>query len=401
MTLPNTSAASHPRPLHIDDGRTWRGGQQQVALLAEGLARRGVAQAALVAEGSPLAERLRDLGVIVAETKFRGEWDWHAPRLIRRLASERGLNILHAHTSHAHSLVLRALAGWSPRRDGPAPAGLVTRRVDFELKRGFFSRHKYADPRLSFIAISGAIRDVMIRGGVAPDRVRVVHSGVAPISPEQLVPRAAARAELGLAPDDLVIGAVGSLTDHKDHRALIDAAPAVLAARPDARFVVLGEGELRAQLQARIDELGLGIKPSKSTVALHASPFTLLGFVPDARLKLAALDLFVSSSHMEGLGTAILDAMFAGVPVVATAAGGSPEAVRPGETGRLAPPRNPAALAAAILEALDSPPEVRAALAARAREVAQAEFSADAMTEGNLAIYRELAPRASASRDRS
>ena len=115
----------------------------------------------------------------------------------------------------------------------------------------------------------------------------------------------------------------------------------------------------------------------------------LHGHVEEARIKLSGFDLFVSSSHLEGLGTAIPDAMLAGLPVVAAAAGGVPEVVIDGKTGRLVPPRDAGALAEAIVGALRDPEGSR-----RMRDAARvwvgSEFSAQSMAEGTLAVYRKV-----------
>jgi glycosyltransferase involved in cell wall biosynthesis len=106
-------------------------------------------------------------------------------------------------------------------------------------------------------------------------------------------------------------------------------------------------------------------------------------------LKLAGFDLYVSSSHLEGLGTAILDAMLAGLPVAAAAVGGVTDVVIDGETGRLAPARDPAALAEAVIAALEDPEGSRR-MADNARRRVAERFSAAAMAEGTLAVYRKL-----------
>ena len=369
---PSTVNQPAPRVVHLDDGRLWRGGQHQVWLLLGELARRGIAQMLVAHDGCPLTLRAREAGIEVETVHFRGEWDWRTPRRIAALADAFGANLLHAHTSHAHTLGLRALR--QMRQRGML---VTTRRVDFAIRRNILSRRKYKLPGQHFIAISRAVRDVLVAGGVAPERIDVVHSGVPPIAAEKLEPRAAVRAELGLASDEIAIVNIGALTDHKGQRWLIEAGPEVFRAFPRARIHILGEGELRPALEQRIRELNL-----RGRVILH-------GHVENARLKLAAFDLFVSSSHLEGLGTVNLDAMLAGVPVVAAAAGGVPEIVEDGRTGRLVPARDAVALARAIVEALSNPAET-AAMIERGRRHVEEHFSAASMAAGTLAVYRKL-----------
>lgn len=359
------------RILHLDDGRLWRGGQHQVFLLLRELKAIGVVQRLLAHEGSPLAVRARQIGIDVMSFRYRGELDLFAPGQVAEIARRFEADVLHAHTSHAHAIALRAV-----RRLPPPVRLVVTRRVDFPI-RGWLSQRKYRHPRAHFIAISNGVREALLAGGVAPERISLVHSGVPSPDPESIVPRDAVRRELGIADDEIAIVNTGALTDHKGHRWLIDAAAQVVPAVPKARFHILGDGELHDALKAQIERLGL-----QDRVILH-------GFVDDARLKLKGFDLYVSSSHLEGLGTAVLDAMLAGLPVVAAAAGGVPDVVIDGETGRLVPPRDGRALADAILAALRDP-ETSNRLARQAMRHVEQRFSAASMAAGTLEVYRRL-----------
>ncbi len=364
-----------PRVVHLDDGRIWRGGQNQVWLLTGELAGHGVAQQLVTPVGTSLAQRARESGIEVIALEMRGELDWLSPRRIARVARDFDANLIHAHTSHAHALGLRAL-----RRMGDGARLVSTRRVDFPVGRGFFSCRKYTAAGQHFIAISERVREVLIEGGVPAERIDVVASGVPPLPPESLWPRDRVRADLGIGPDEIAIVNVGALTDHKGQRWLIEASPCVIEAFPQARIHILGEGELRSDLESQIRRLGL-----ERGVVLH-------GHIGEARLKLAGFDLYVSSSHMEGLGTATLDAMLAGLPVVAAAAGGVPEIVQQGRTGRLTPPKDAPALAQAIILALTEPDQSRR-MADAARRRTREKFSVSAMAEGTLDVYRRLLAR--------
>ena len=137
-----------------------------------------------------------------------------------------------------------------------------------------------------------------------------------------------------------VVGNVAALVPHKGQRHLIEAAHLVVQEVPDARFVILGEGELREQLERQVREH-------------HLEKHVLLpGFRTDVLGCIKGFDLFAMSSVTEGLGTSLLDAMACGRPIVATRAGGIPEVVEDGETGLLVPPRDHAAMAQAIVRLL-------------------------------------------------
>jgi glycosyltransferase involved in cell wall biosynthesis len=375
MALSETVAAdpSGLRVLHLDDGRSWRGGQHQVWLLMKELANRGVAQCLAVQAGSPLARRAQDLSIRAEEIRYRGELDPFSPARITRLAGYFHANILHAHTSHAHAIMLRSRG----RTRGTA-ALLSTRRVDFPVSRNFLSRRKYNLPGQHFIAISGAVRNALVNGGVPENRIDLVHSGVPPLPPDQLVPREKVRKDFGIGDQEIAILNIGALTDHKGHQYLIEAAPQVISAHPAARFHIMGEGELRDSLQERIKSLNL-----QDHVVLH-------GFVPEARLKQSGFDLYASSSHLEGLGTSILDAMLADLPVVATATGGITDIICDDQTGILVRPADADALAGGLIRMInkDSGHDL---MIQNAREWVKRSFSPESMAVGTLKVYRKIA----------
>ena len=355
------------RVVHVDSARGWRGGQNQALLTALGMAARGHDVTVACQAGGTLAERARAAGLAVRELAFRGDLSPTAVLALAAAMRESRPDVVQLHDPHAVSagLLARRLAG---------PAALVaTRRVDFAL-RGPLSRRKYAACD-RVIAVSQAIAGVLGRGGLAAERVRVVYEGVPDRS--ALPGGREALRDLGIPEDAPVVGNVAALTGHKDQATLLEAAAKVVTRVPEARFVIVGEGELRGRLEARSRDLGLERR------------CVFAGFRADLDRLIPAFTVFCLSSHMEGLGTSLLDAMAFGVPVVATAAGGIPEAVQDGITGRLAPPRQPDALAAALLEALDDPGR-RAAWGRAGRRRYEERFTADRMIDATLAVYAEL-----------
>jgi glycosyltransferase involved in cell wall biosynthesis len=175
--------------------------------------------------------------------------------------------------------------------------------------------------------------------------------------------------------DRVVVGNVARLAEQKGHRDLIAAAPAVLERHPGARFVVAGDGELRAELEALARPLG--------------ERFTFLGERDDVPDLLASFAVFAYPSRFEGLCLAVIEAQAAGVPVVATPVGGIVENVVDGETGLLVPPNDPAALAEAIVRILDDPGQGRA-LAERARPRVFERYARERMVERTLALYDSI-----------
>ena len=348
------------RVVHVASGREWRGGQRQVWLLARALARTGaVDQVVVTGRGGELARRLSADRVPVLTPRWGEAFDLRA--LIATIrASGRG-SILHAHDGHALTL-----AGIASMLTG---AHLVaTRRVEFPLRRrGFWRRAE------RIIAISEAVRGVLITAGFPPEQIAVVPSGIAIDEIARSVPEDP-RPRLGVLPGTPLAVATGALERPKDHATLVRAAALTLG-RSDLHWAIAGEGRLRADLERLIDELGLRRR-------VH-----LLGEVPDAARLVAAANLFVMSSIEEGLGTAVLDAMALGVPVVGTRAGGIPEMLE-GGAGSLVPPGDPQALADAVLGLLDDP-GAREAQVARAREGVR-RYGDERMAAGVLQVYRSL-----------
>lgn len=352
------------RVVQVDGARGWRGGQNQVLLTAAGLARRGHDVLVACREGGALAARARAAGLAVEEIPLGGDLSPRGPLALRRTLRAFSPDLVHAHDPHAVTAAVLASHG--------SPV-VATRRVDFAL-RGLLSRVKYRRCAV-VVAVSRAIAAVLERGRIEAARVRVVYEGVPDRAPAP--GGREALAELGVPAGALVVGNVAALTGHKDHDTLLSAAARVVAARPRVYFVVVGDGERRDALRARVAEPDL------------AGRVVLAGFRDDVDRLLPACDVFCLSSHMEGLGTSLLDAMAFARPVVATAAGGIPEAVEDGVTGRLVPVRDAQALAGAILELVDDPAlRTRMGEAARGRFLAR--FTAEAMVQATLEVYREV-----------
>lgn len=354
--------------LHIDEQTGWRGGEQQASYLMRGLAARGHRVVIAGRHGSPFLTS--DHGAHDAPRlalPFRGEVD---PVTVLGLAGAikaHAIDIIHAHTSHAHTYA--CLARMIARRGHV----VVSRRVDFVPKRHLVNRWKYRAPN-RIVAISECIGRVLLDWGVEPERLRVVRSGV---DPARFDVPPLSREELGIPPGVPLLGNLAALVGHKDHATLLNAMPAVLRELPDLRLVILGEGKLRPELEAQIARLSIGHR------------VMLLGYRKDAPRVLRALDVFVMSSKEEGLGTATVEALMCRKPLVATAGGGIPEIIRDGDTGLLVPVGDSAALAAAIVRVFrDS--ALAEAIAARGYDFATKECTADAMVEGNLRVYEEL-----------
>jgi glycosyltransferase involved in cell wall biosynthesis len=218
---------------------------------------------------------------------------------------------------------------------------------------------------------------MVIADGVPEERAVTIHEGI-DLGRVAAAPAANLHADLWLPHDAPIVGNVAALVPHKGQRHLIEAAAIVVKKVPDARFVIAGEGPLRATLERQIKEHRL------------EKHVFLAGFRPDILSVHKAFDVFVMSSVTEGLGTSLLDAMACGKPIVATRAGGMPEVVVDGQTGLLVEPRDDAGMADAIV-ALLRDEGLRRRMGAAGQTRAHARFSAERMVQETLAAYERVA----------
>lgn len=250
------------------------------------------------------------------------------------------------------------------------------------------SRRGFVEPpglqRLQRAAYSAAHR-IVANSRAAADRLRV--EGVPPrkimIIPNGVDHRAYRVRQHSMRPRRIAL--VACLREEKRIDLLIAAAPRVLARYPDAEFVVAGDGPCRSELVSLARATGI------------ADRFSFLGHRDDIPEVLAEADIFVLPSRSEALPNSVLEAMAAGLPVVATAVGGIPELVEDGRNGRLVPSGNADALAAALLELLDRP-ERAAELGSAGRRIIERTYSFDRMVEQFETLYvTELAARRGAA----
>ncbi|GBE57312.1 alpha-D-kanosaminyltransferase [bacterium BMS3Abin01] len=310
-------------------------------------------------------------------------------RITRGLLQHMDPDIIHTHGPRAHILAGRASrypGGHSlvatvhgSYRQFMAGNGGEFSRVTRRLKQlQYLGIDRYtAGIADRVIAVSDATRDDLVKGaGVPADKVCVIHNGVArqQVSDEEI---AAVRGGLGLGDARKLVAYVGRMAFHKGAGDLVSAAAAVARQAPGARMVMVGEGPLSDELKEGVAAEGLRDRVM----------FT--GHREDAVSIIAASDLFVLPSLSEGLALTLLEAAMTSTAMIATDVGGNPDVVRPGETGLLVPPRDPEALAAAIVDLLRDDSR-RAEMGAAARRLWEREFTVGRMVDSIEALYGEL-----------
>jgi glycosyltransferase involved in cell wall biosynthesis len=307
-------------------------------------------------------------------------------RQVRRLAREHDL--VHLNSNHPASR-LGILLGFTLPGAGPpvlsveqratAVADVVVPRVLAPILPLLFRlSRRHVD---AVVAVSRENRRTLLSLYRLPAaQVEVIPNGIdlTPFAGPQAPEAAAAlRRAFGLPATGRVIITVGRLAVNKGQHHLVAAAPAVLARCPEARFLLVGEGEARAMLTSRIAALGL------------ERHFILAGQRNDVVSLLQGSDVFVFPSLAEGFALALVEALAAGLPAVATRVGGAEELITPGVNGFLVPPADPEALAAAILNVLTLDPTALTAMRAAARQTA-ARFDLTHTAAQTLALYRRL-----------
>jgi glycosyltransferase involved in cell wall biosynthesis len=293
-------------------------------------------------------------------------------RLTRFLRAEK-FDLIHTHLSYAN--ILGCLAGNSART--PVIASLHNTAVDARHRSGLIVLLeevilRYLARRI--IAVGYGVADVF-RVRLQPRRVDVIPNGIPFPDPITSEARQKLRREIAGHEDRALLLAVGRVVQAKGYDDMIEAFTLLHRRDPRPFLAIAGSGRFFDAIKSRISEMRLD------------DAISCLGVRSDIPQLLAASDIFVSSSHWEGLPVALLEAMMAGLPIVATAVGDIPKAVTP-EAGIIVPPRQPACLADALHELVNAPERARAmGHAARAR--AMQEYSLDTWMKRHIAVYEE------------
>ena len=357
------------RIMHVEAGRHLYGGARQVCYLVEGLAAEGFENILVCARGSEIAGAVR--GATVVELPMGGDLDvfWAGP--LRKLIRAHAPDVVHVHSRRGADLV----GGRGARRAG-VPA-VLTRRVD-NREPAWWARLKYR-PYSVVAAISSAV-ELELVDHVGLDRGRVVRVASA-VDAGRYRPGSSARMRLtetfGIPPESTVVGVIAQLIPRKGHALLLDSLPEVIVRHPEVRVLLFGRGPLERSLRERIAARSLSDRVQ------------LTGFRNDLAELLPGLDLLVHPALREGLGVAVLEAMSAGVAVVASDAGGIPDIVEHERSGLLFAAGDSGGLCEAMLRTLgDEALRRRLALAGRKR--VESRFSVERMSRRYVEVYNRV-----------
>jgi glycosyltransferase involved in cell wall biosynthesis len=357
-----------PTILHTEASRGLGG--QELRILAETRWLLDHGWDALVAcqPTSPLLAEAEAAGIPAVAVRMRGVHDLPALVALRRLMKTRAVSLVHTHSSV--DSWLGALAARWPR----LPV-VRSRHVSIRILSRRALVYRLADR----VVTSGeAVRAIVVGAGIPAERVVSIPPGVDTRRFHPGVSGKTVRNELGLGADRPLIGLVADIRGSKGHNVFLEAAREVLRRRPEARFLIVGDGVGRGEVRRRVADMGLD------------AAVTLTGFRRDIPEVMAALDVLVLPSiRSEATSQVIPQAFAVGTPVVASTVGGSPELVRDGETGHLVPPGDARALAGAIVDIVNDPERARELGRAGQRLVGE-RYSMDASMALTTSVYRGL-----------
>lgn len=363
------------RVLHVLAEPGWSGGEEQLRILVDHLASHGHENVLVLVPDARFRSVGERLALPVHELPLRRWYDPRVGRSLRGIVAAVRPDVLHF--GCGRSLLWAGLATRASR----VPLKITTRRIDYPIGRWPWRAFRYRRLVDHVVANCEAVRRRVLGAGVAPEKVTVVHEGIE-LAPWQGLreQRAAARTRLAFPQGALVICCPATLRPRKGQRLLIRAFASLAVRFPQAQLVLAGEGSDKPGLVALARELGL------------ADRVRVPGAVRPVADLYAASDLFALASSHEGLANACLEASAAGLPCVVTAAGGLPEIVVDGVTGRVVPIGDESAFARALGDLLaDAALRERCGVAGAARTADL--FSAQRCAEGMEALFLHLLAR--------
>lgn len=362
----------NPKILHISTPTSWRGGEQQLAYLAEELFKKDIDQHILCAKDGEMAKRCKSQNWPCTEVKERFSVNPLFAKAVKHVCRKEKIDIIHVHDSHAHTFAVMAASFFG--NDCPI---IVSRRVDFSVSKSPLSKWKYNHPMVrAILCVSDMIKEITAPSIRDKSLLKTVYSGVDKSRYEKRKVSHPLIEKLGLNPDKPIIGNVAALADHKDYPTFIETAKEIISRSIDAQFVIVGDGPLKSEVEELVNNSGI------------ADHIFMTGFQKDVLEIISDFDIFLITSKTEGLGTSILDAFGCEIPVVATEAGGIPEIVQNEKTGLTAPVKSPEKLADQIERYLKDE-SLKKEMIEGATKLLE-NFTKEATAQKTLEVYRSL-----------
>ncbi len=319
--------------LHLSSASSWRGGEQQIAYLVTELNSMGLENFVFCPIESPLSKWCEKENINHRTYRRGSSVSFPTSRQLKRTVSDLKIDLVHIHDSHSHNYAWLASSIF-----GNKVPLVLSRRVDFPISYSSTRKYNFKDIK-KIICVSDYVKNIVSNRIRDKSKLITIHDGIELFNPTN---SDFLRKKFNISKNTLLVGNVAAIADHKDYFTFVDTAAIVLKeALLDIKFIMIGEdgGDLEA-IRKYISEKNL------------QDHIIEAGFIPNAKLYINELDLFLFTSKTEGLGSSLLDAFQSGVPVVSTNAGGIPEIVKHEKTGLLSETHDARQLANHILRLL-------------------------------------------------
>ena len=361
------------RVLHFNSERTWRGGETQIGFLIDDIILNydNIECVVVCRKDSPLYFYCMENKISVYPLKIRHEFDIIAAYQFFRICAKSNIDLIHIHAARANAIAFLSYLFF-----GNSTKVVLSRRVDYKIKRNPFSIAKYNYPSIKkILCVSKVVQDIITPRLKKPSLCTVVHDGVL-INRILLKPNFDLYKQFNLPSDAFIIGNTSALTEQKDYPTFLKAATLIIKKIPTARFFIVGDGHLRSILINMVRELHLG------------EYVFFLGFRKDVLSILQQFHIFLFTSQFEGLGSSLLDSYTSKVPVVSTNVGGISEVVEHGKTGFLASAHDYEALAKYSIDLIESPNLRQQFIEAALEKVDN--FSKEKMVKSTVSVYIDI-----------
>jgi len=353
--------------LHISSEKQgWSGGAEQMFALSCGMRDRGHTVIVGCPTGSSIEEKAVTAGFNAIVLPMFNDIDFYSAIKLAFFCRRSGIDIVHAQHPRAHAVAL--LSSYFTRM----PPLVVTRRVSFPIENNFPARWKYINSKIKkFICVANAVKRELEKFGVPADKLEVIYSGV---NIKKFHP-GERKGESFNAP---VVGSVANFSHWKGQSVFLESSRIIRNKKPECCFLLAGRDTDSEKVKNLVNKHGIAEKTA------------LLGFKNNVPEVMSNLTIFVcSSTGAEGLSGTLREAMAMGLPVVATDVGGNREIVKHMETGMLVPPRDPGAIAEAVIFLLDHSQDAKA-MGERGRSLVSENFTTDMMVERTEKVYKKI-----------
>ena len=359
------------RVLHISSESSWRGGEQQIIYLVEESRKLGVDAIVACKVGSEVEKYCQANNLPFESLNFSSAYDLKTAFRIKKICQNRKIDLVQTHTSKSHTVaVISGLIGMNVPQ-------IMTRRVDFPVKDNWFSRFKYNYSKIvRIICISDTILKITEKDIHDKSKLVSIHSGVDMDRFKDFKNSNWLRENYGKDKSVHIVGNTSAISDQKDYYTFVNVAKRILSDRQDVHFFIVGDGPDKKEIEDYVKSEGL------------SDHITLTGFKKNIKEILPSFEIFLFTSKTEGLGTSVLDAMAAGVPIVTTSAGGVSEMIEHEKNGLMYPVKDEKGLTDGVLKLIKDPMLAKK-LSMEAEKTVQ-NFSKEKTASRTLALYKEV-----------